>query len=278
LLSRRFVLVLGRDHEVIILHHLLLGDAFAVLANCSAPAESMHGDMLSQRLNATYWRLAYAHYTRVFRRVNWSPPNVQFYSTSFGLARTLHELGHTESALSLLLTALSDSLGDPTISKSCSASQKTQAFDAAVKADGGGDLPYRYLSRDTTAVGSDFRLPTESTPDLYMAQASCFWLAAILLVESLPENVMEGWYRALACLRSSSELYQRALQGIPVHEDHISRAFCLTKLRTVEEEAKRLLSLRGEGVAPSSARSSYTYRPSSVFESPRERRLHRHIS
>jgi hypothetical protein len=255
LLNRRIVSVLGKEHPIVAYHHMLLGDAFSVAANCLAPAAAMHAGLSSpsQGFDAAYWRLALAHYTRVFRNLDASAMNESLYSTSYGLARCLHELGHSKRALSLLLTVLSDPADGPQLSGHChDIIEKTSSSFADVKhADGDDSVTFRFLAGVGTPGDCDAGRTLTSLPGLWVAQASCYWLAAILSVESAQESAMEGWSRALACLRSASHLYQRALRCFPEGEDGISRAACLSQLRTVEEEARRLISLRkGDYVNP----------------------------
>jgi tetratricopeptide (TPR) repeat protein len=234
LLRRRFASILGPGYPAMAHHRSVLGDSYSVLANCASAADSLHGNDPESRSDALgYWRRALDQYSAVFYREDWSrttpAAEASWYSMTHRMARCLYELGSRDEALEILTTALSE---DITASPSSpSVSGPSDGTESTI--------------HEISFVPSANQPPNHPRlAEMCLARASCHWLAAVLSAEvSDPPGRLEGWTRALSCLRSASHWYQSALQWL-APDAWASRAECLKQLETVEEEARRLLALR----------------------------------
>jgi hypothetical protein len=260
LLNRRFASILGPGHPVIAHHRSVLGDAYSVLASCTSAAEALHGNSPEPSSDALgHWRMALDQYSAVFYGEDWSRSTAaaaaSWYATAHRMARCLHELGNRDEALELLTTALSE---DPATS--------------LLNLPGSGPSDGNESASSGPSFVPTADLPTNQPPlvHLCVARASCHWLAAVLSAEvsAPPVGRLEGWTRAMSCLRSASHWYQSALRFLPP-DAAAARDECLSQLGTVEEEARRLLALR-DGPSSSSHHHyhhHHHYRPTAALTS-----------
>ena len=287
LLKRRLISVFGNAADPIVyVHHEMVADAFAVLANCTACAESLHGVPPNRRQSARFWTLAFAHYQtslRGYYSLTGDRCTARWVAVVHGLARCLRELGNPDDALKLLSAVVCDAGGQavaPSDRVTTEALQGSESFEAGAGPGQQDEAPPICGSTATPPVAA-----TAPEPSLPMGLAACYWLMAALAVDASPNA--EGWSHALQCLRASSALYQRALYtpwaptgggGKCVGDSCAWRANCLSQLRVVEAEAGRLLALREDTASYAGAAVSSILSPSPRTAGPPVLRSHSRAS
>jgi len=222
LLGRQFVRSLGPIHSALLLNYSMLGDSFAVLANCHSIFAGQDETSKSFR----YWSLSCKNYRVAFE--GWAKRGQSLRHTNVstlacGMARCLREMGQLEKAVQILSTVLlgrKERESPPTRSKA-----KSPDRDKAY-----GSLAF--LPPDRTQRNRSL-LPKSSAEDEKI-NGLCLWSLAVYTVELNPSE--RGRIRALSFLHASAESFRRAISvASPSKKVHL-----VDILKSVEGEAREL--------------------------------------
>jgi hypothetical protein len=219
-----------RDPWICWIYHRILGDSFAVLANCEQATwlylstnSIDHSHMETIRY---YWSCALSHFEKAFEGFSAVAglENRDVSGAIFGMVRCLRELGETDKALELLsmmvagLENVTHAPQDPFDSDLNSSSSPCYVAHALL----------------TTQQGQNADHPCF---DHHIVRALCLWWMSILSVDK--NKGQEGRNRAFRFLHTSSLSLQLALTEMhPNDED--TRKVCVNFLETIEQEAKNI--------------------------------------
>lgn len=231
----RGMLVVLASQPLGTLNRRIVGDAFAVLANCISASERLHDG--SSDASARYWRRALNHYKIAFAAKH-EDDAVDVYCIAYSIARCLRELGESDRALQLLSTVLgetgTDVIASPSRSFDSYPDVETELLSAAkeVVFTESDRHAHVFLPKSASTHAND-----DSCMTVDMAMGLCYWLMAVLVVGPDPESR----HRAVRRLRAASRSMQHALRGMSQSQATL-RAACVAHLQTIEQEAKDLLS------------------------------------
>jgi hypothetical protein len=227
LLDRDYLQLFGDDNDILLINRCLVGDSFAVLANCLQLSET--GRKPLYRSSDSYWsaacrqyRLAFEAWTR--KGYDLSHPNVS--TSACSMARCLRELGEVEKA-ARILTSVVGAAGQ--------ASPNEEAMGPSLELSKHEDPSTSFLP---PRAPSDCRKDDGITAE--EAAALRLWYMAAYAVESNPDE--RGRIRALSLLHASSESLQRALKEAPSFGEDSSSASRLEMLECVEDEARDIFA------------------------------------
>ena len=233
-LSREFLSLIGPEHKITLLNHMLVADAFGVLANCLSAGESslIRGKRKSKKSGYQYyWSLAYIHYQRALK--GWvkigtlSHPNAV--SAAYSVARCLRELGKPDQALKVLESLV------PCIDVLESGQSRSESVEKEITRDPFASITFLPPLSSSESQGKVvFSIPICRKEQLMV---NCLWMMAALTVEQSPDE--RGRMRALNLLHSASKALRRVL-GRTEDMDDVTRRTCLELYECVEEEARLL--------------------------------------
>jgi hypothetical protein len=233
-LHRELVGLIGANHEIVLIHRTFLGDAYAVLANCTTAFNTSFGRPDSEFDSAaSFWGLAFVHYRLAFQGFvqNKGLEDPSAACAAYGSARCLRELGETEKALAVLST-VAKALFDRT--EESNQTEQAEGINLANNFPQKG----RQFTFLPSASRSRSRLSYRMETRRLLSSAQCYWLMAVLTADSQQDE--EGRVRALKLLHKASVSLQRSLKITPT-DDHSSRTTCIELLRKIEDEAKSIL-------------------------------------
>lgn len=233
-LQRELLALMGANHEIVLIHRTFIGDAFAVLANCTTASDASFGRADTESKNSkSFWGLAFVHYRAAFhgfvKHKGLEDPSTA--CAAYGSARCLRELGETEKALTVLSTVAKVLF--------------ERATDGTDHVDGEEGIPTvreatpkeRKLTFLPSASLRQSRPSYRTETRRLLSSALCYWLMAVLTAESQQND--EGRVRALKILHKASVSLQRALKVTPADDEF--RTTCIDLLRMIEDEAKSIL-------------------------------------
>lgn len=242
--NRKILSVLGAWHEITLFHHCLLGDSTAVMANCVQAADCLETNTTCNHRSAEFWRLAYCHYKIAFEGFSQTRgcEDTAVYTTAYGLARCMRETGQTKQALRVLSSLVGNT------EEALLRGEVDCKSDSELK-----QAPNRFKGKYQQSRGASSRITNNSGFEITreMSLGLCFWLLAVLCVDG--NLTALGRSQSLRYLRASSMILQLALKRISSSKEEgvgRRRAKCVELLRTIEEEARRLL----DGMSPVSFR------------------------
>ncbi|GAX23108.1 hypothetical protein FisN_25Lh053 [Fistulifera solaris] len=223
-----------RDPWICSFYHRVLGDSFAVLANCEQ-ATWLHLPTSSTKQSHTetiryYWSCALSHFEKAFEGFSAVAgiENSDVSGTVFGMVRCLRELGETDKALELLSMIVAG------------LENVTPAALDSVDSDLNPSRSPCYVAHalHTTKQGQIAGRPRVNH---HIMRALCLWWMSILSVDK--NKGKDGRDRAFRFLHTSSLSLQLALTEMhPGDED--TRKVCVDFLETIEQEARNISQQR----------------------------------
>lgn len=214
-----------RDIWICSIHHRILGDSLAVLANCEQATwihlSTSSSDESCMETIRYFWSLSLLHFEKAFAGFSTVAgfENRDVSGAVFGMARCLRELGETDKALELLSMVVAGLETSPPIVQN--------------------SLCPDLKPSSTSYISHAVFMSKQDHPQVqhHVMRALCLWLMSILSVDKSKKE--DGRNRAFRFLHTSSVSLQLALTEM--HDgDEKTRKICVDFLEKIEREAKNI--------------------------------------